>query len=193
MSYQTAERTDEHVVNGVDVGRLFETVDAIKAEPEIAKFRFKVSNRWIDGGLNHTTIKEFHGALQDHPHTDAFELDADEPEILLGQDKGPNPVEFLLTALAGCLTSSLVYHAATKGIEVRRVESRLEGDLDLRGFLGLSEEVPVGYEAIRVSMRVDADISNEEKEELIQAAKRFSPVFNTITSPTRVTVQLESN
>lgn len=193
MSYQTAERTDEHVVNGVDVGRLFDTVDAIKAEPEIAKFRFKISNQWIDGGRNHTTIKGFYGAMNDHPHVEAFELDADEPEILLGQDKGPNPVEFLLTALAGCLTSSLVYHAATKGIEVRRVESRLEGDLDLRGFLGLSEEVPVGYEAIRVSMRVDADISNQEKEELIQAAQRFSPVFNTITRPTRVTVQLESD
>ena len=117
-------------------------------------------------------------------------MDADEPEVLLGQDKGPNPVEYLLTALAGCLTSSLVYHAAAKGIHVRGVESRLEGDLDLRGFLGLSKEVPVGYQEIRVSFRIDADITAQEKQELIESAQKYSPVFNTLSSPTRVTVQL---
>jgi uncharacterized OsmC-like protein len=193
MSYQTAEKRDEHVVNGVDVDRLYETIDAIKVEPAIAKFRFRGSNQWINGGHNHTTIKDFYGALKDHPHDEPFELDADEPEVLLGQDKGPNPVEYLLTALAGCLTSSLVYHAAAKGIEVRGVESRLEGDLDLRGFLGLSKEVPVGYETIRVSFTIDADMSDEEKQELIEAAQKYSPVFNTVTGPTRVTVQLEGH
>ena len=190
MSYQTAERRDEHTVNGVAVDRLFDTIDAIKVEPAIAKFRFRISNKWIDGGHNHTTIKEFYGALKDHAHEESFELDADEPEVLLGQDKGPNPVEYLLTALAGCLTSSLVYHAAAKGIEVRGVESRLEGDLDLRGFLGLSKDVPVGYEEIRVYFTIDADISEQEKLELIQSAQKYSPVFNTVTGPTRVTVQL---
>lgn len=191
MSYQTAEKRVERVVNGVDVNRLFDTIDAIKGEPGLAKFRFRVSNKWIHGGHNHTTIKDFHGALKDHPHEEPFELDADEPEVLLGQDKGPNPVEYLLTALAGCLTSSLVYHAAAKGIEVRGVESRLEGDLDLRGFLGLAEDVPVGYQEIRVSFKVEAEISEEEKLELIQAAQKYSPVFNTVNGPTRVTVQLD--
>ena len=190
MSYEAAERRDKHTVNGVDLDRLFDTIDAIKVEPGIAKFKFRISNKWIEGGHNQTTIKGFYGALTDHPHEEPFELDADEPEVLLGQDKGPNPVEYLLTALAGCLTSSLVYHAAAKGIEVRGVASRLEGDLDLRGFLGLSKDVPVGYEEIRVYFTIDDDISEQEKLELIQSAQKYSPVFNTVTGPTRVTVQL---
>ena len=190
MSVQAAGRRDQHTVNGVAVDRLFDTIDAIKDEPGIAKFKFRVRNKWLDGGHNHTTVKDFYGALRDHRHEEPFELDADEPEVLLGQDKGPNPVEYLLTALAGCLTSSLVYHAAAKGIEVRGVESRLEGDLDLRGFLGLSKDVPVGYEEIRVYFTIDADISEQEKQELIQSAQMYSPVFNTVSSPTRVTVQL---
>lgn len=190
MSYQTAERLDEHVMNGVDVDRLLETMDAIKVEPAIAKFKFRISNKWINGGHNHTSIKDFYGAMKDHPHEKPFELDAGEPEVLLGQDQGPNPVEYLLTALAGCLTSSLVYHAAAKGIEVRGVESRLEGDLDLRGFLGLSKDVPVGYQEIRVYFTIDADLSDQEKQELIESAQKYSPVFNTVAGPTRVTVQL---
>lgn len=189
MSFQAAEQRDERTVNGVDVNRLFDTIDAVKAEPEIAKFRFRVKNKWIGGGHNHTTITDFYGALKDHPHEKPFELDADEPEVLLGEDKGPNPVEYLLTALAGCLTSSLVYHAAAKGIELKGVESRLEGDLDLRGFLGLSKDVPVGYREIRVYFTIDADLSEHEKQELIREAQKYSPVFNTVSNSTRVTVQ----
>jgi uncharacterized OsmC-like protein len=190
MSVQAAERRDQHTVNGVAVDRLFDTIDAIKDEPGIAKFKFRVRNKWLDGGHNHTTVKDFYGALRDHRHEEPFELDADEPEVLLGQDKGPNPVEYLLTALAGCLTSSLVYHAAAKGIEVRGVESQIEGDLDLRGFLGLSKDVPVGYEEIRVFFKIDADISEQDKQELIESARKYSPVFNTVSGSTKVTVQL---
>ncbi|MCU0588517.1 MAG: OsmC family protein [Syntrophobacteraceae bacterium] len=190
MSTQAAKIMVSDKVNGVDVSRLFETIDAIKVEPGIAKFRFRISNQWMDGGHNRSTVSDFYGARQDHPHADPFILDADEPEPLLGLDQGPNPVEYLLTALAGCLTSSLVYHAAAKGIHVKGVQSRLEGDLDLRGFLGLSQDVPVGYQEIRVFFDIDADLSREEKEELIQAAWKYSPVFNTISNPTRVKVQL---
>ena len=118
-------------------------------------------------------------------------MDADEHQVLLGEDSGPNPVEYLLTGLVGCLTSSLVYHAAARGIEIRAVESRLEGDLDLRGFLGLSEDVPVGYENIRVYFKIDADISEAQKEELIRIAQKYSPVFNTVVNPTPVSVLLE--
>jgi uncharacterized OsmC-like protein len=191
MSQQAAERIVSDNVNGVDVNRLFGTIDAIKAEPGIARFNFRISNKWIDGGHNHSTIRDFHGALKDHPHAKPFELDADEPEVLLGLDQGPNPVEYLLTGLAGCLTSSLVYHAAAKGIKLRGVESRLEGDLDLRGFLGLSRDVPVGYEEIRVYFKIDADLSEQEKQELIQMAQTYSPVFNTVSKPTTVKVHLE--
>lgn len=190
MTTTTSAVRKEHVLNGVDVDRLFGTIDAVKDDPELARFKFRITNKWIDGGHNHTTIKDFYGAKAVHPHGEPFELDADEPELLLGRDSGPNPVEYLLTALAGCLTSSLVYHAAAKGIEVRKVESCMEGDLDLRGFLGLSDEVPVGYQEIRVSFTVDADIPDDEKRELVEAAKKYSPVFNTVSNPTRVIVEL---
>lgn len=192
MNAQASAMKHDRTMNGVDVDRLLETIEAIKGEPGIARFKFRIRNKWVDGGHNHTTIKDFYGAMSDHPHEKPFELDAGEPEVLLGHDEGPNPVEYLLTGLAGCLTSSLVYHAAAKGIAVRGVESRLEGDLDLRGFLGLSRDVPVGYEEIRVYFTIDADISQEEKEELIQMAQRYSPVFNTVTNPTKVKVQLEN-
>ncbi|GKT09709.1 OsmC family protein [Desulforhabdus sp. TSK] len=191
MAQQTTKQQTEIVLNGVNVTRLLDTVDAVKGDGDIAKFKFRVRNQWISGGHNRTTITDFHGAKQDHPHEKPFEEDADEADILLGEDTGPNPVEYLLTGLAGCLTSSLIYHAAAKGIEIRGVESRLEGDLDLRGFLGLSKDVPVGYERIRVVFKIDADVSEEQKEELIQMAQKYSPVFNTVSNPTPVTVQLD--
>ena len=116
------------IVNGVNVDELFGTINAVKDSPVIAKFKFRADNKWIDGGHNHTTIKEFYGVQKNHIHEKPFHLDADEPPLLLGQDKGPNPVEYALKALAACVTTSIVYHAAAKGIEIRGVESRLEGN-----------------------------------------------------------------
>jgi uncharacterized OsmC-like protein len=190
MEQQAAEASIQ-TLNGVDVSRLLDTIEAIKGTPGIGKFKFRARNKWINGGHNRTTITDFFGAQQDHSHREDFVLDEDEHQVLLGEDSGPNPVEYLLTGLAGCLTSSLVYHAAARGIEIRAVESRLEGDLDLRGFLGLSEEVPVGYESIRVYFKIDADISEAQKEELIRIAQKYSPVFNTIVNPTPVSVLLD--
>jgi uncharacterized OsmC-like protein len=188
---QTARKSKEKVVNGVDTGKLFDTIDAIKGDAEIAKFKFRLTNKWINGGHNRAKIKDFYGAKQEWVHEKTFELDEDEHQVLLGEDLGPNPVEYLLTALSGCLTSSLVYHAAARGITIRGVESRLEGDIDLRGFLGLSPDVKVGYENIRVYFKVDADVSEKEKEELIKMARKYSPVFNTVFNATPVTVQLD--
>ena len=187
-----AAKEEERIINGVNVDQLFGTIDAIKDTPVIAKFKFRANNKWVNGGHNHTSIKDFYGAQKDHAHVKPFELDADEPPLLLGEDIGPNPVEYALKGLAACLTTSLVYHAAAKGIQVRGVESRLEGDLDLRGFLGISDEVPVGYEGIRVYFKIDADVSHEQKEELIQMAQKFSPVFNTVSKPTPISVRLDS-
>ena len=127
--------------------------------PGIAKFKFKASNKWVGGGLNRTKINNFYGTEKELSHKEPFELEADEPPLLLGEDKGPNPVEYALTALASCVTTSIVYHAAAKGIEIRGVESRLEGDLDLRGFLGISNEVPVGYEKIRIHFRESSQMN----------------------------------
>ena len=144
--------------------------------------------------MGHTieaTIKDFYGALQEDDTRDPLIFELDEPPVLCGKNLGANPVEYLLVALSGCLTTSLVAHAAAKGIEVKKVESRYEGDLDLQGFLGLSDEVPVGYQNIRVYFKIEADLSEAEKEELIKMAQKYSPVFNTITKSAPVSVQLE--
>ena len=192
MTMQTAEKIEERLVNGIAVDSLFDTIDAVKQDTELAKFNFRISNKWINGAHNHTTIKDFYGVKETHKHEILFELDADEPPLLLGEGKGPNPVEHFLNALAACITTSLVYHAAAKGIEIRGVESRLDGDLDLRGFLGISKEVPIGYQKIRVAFKIDADISDQEKEELIAMGKKYSPVYNTVfAGQTDVTVGLD--
>ncbi|HEX2492061.1 MAG TPA: OsmC family protein, partial [Blastocatellia bacterium] len=122
-------------INGVNVDQLFSTINAIKENPGLAKFKFRAKNQWINGGQNRTNIKDFYGAGQeDATRKQTFVFDNDEPEVLLGHDNGANPVEFVLHALAGCLTTSLVYHAAAQGIKIESVESKFEGDLDLRGF-----------------------------------------------------------
>ena len=183
--------TEKKDVNGVDVDKLFETINAVKDAPVIAKFKFRANNKWIKGGHNRTTIKNFYGIQKDHIHEKPFELDADEPPLLLGEDNGPNPVEYVLTALAACVTTSIVYHAAAKGIRLNSVESRLEGDIDLRGFLGLSEDVPRGYKEIRMYFKIDADVPDEKLQELVQLGPTYSPVFDTITRAVPVSVQLE--
>lgn len=180
----TAEQTQ--VVNGVDVQRLTDTIAAIQDKPGLAAFRFRATNQWQGGGHNRTTIGNFHGADQEHAHRVKFVYDNDEPDVLLGSDRGANPVEYLLHALAGCMTTSLVYHAAARGIHIERVESSFEGELDLRGFLGLSEDVPPGYRNIRASFRVKADATAQELEALF----RYSPVCDTVCRPVQVEKQV---
>jgi hypothetical protein len=146
---QAAKKTETgNTINGVAVDELFRTIDAVKKSPVIATFKFRAENQWIEGGHNRTTLKNFYGTQQDHEHRSPFVLDADEPPLLLGRDIGPNPVEYALTALAACVTTSIVYHAAAKGIAIRSMESKLEGDIDLQGFLGLRTMSP---KAIRKS------------------------------------------
>jgi len=191
MQQHAAQKQKSTTVNGVDVEQLFGNIDAIKNAPVLGKFRFRANNKWINGGHNQTTIKNFHGIQQEHDHADPFELDADEPPLLLGQDIGPNPVEYALTALAACVTTALVYHAAAKGIKLNSVEARLEGDIDLRGFLGISDDVRRGYENIRIYYKIDADVPDDQLEELVQMGTKYSPVFDTITNPVNVTAQLD--
>lgn len=180
------------IINGVKVDQLFETINAIGKNPDLAHFKFRASNKWINGGHNRTTIRDFYGACQeDTSRAQAFVLDNDEPAVLLGEDNGANPVEFVLHALAGCLTTSLVYHAAARGIRIEEVESKFEGDLDLRGFLGLSDQVRNGYENIRVTFRIKADAPEETLQELCELAQQRSPVFDTLTRPVPVSVKLE--
>ncbi len=178
-----------NLVNGVDVTALGEVVETVKNQPAIAKFQFRAKNRWIDGGHNRSSIKEFHGAGQeDTTRTEAFVLDNAEPPVLLGQDQGPNPVEYVLHALAGCMTTTMVYHAAARGIHIESVESELEGDLDLHGFLRMDDSVRNGYENIRVKFNVKSDATKEELAELA----RISPVFDIVSNPVPVDVAVQS-
>ena len=183
--------TQAKKVNGINVDQLFRTIEQVKANPEVAKFQFHAANTWSEGTHNRATVKEFYGALQWDASREPMTFELDEPPVLCGQNLGANPVEYLLVALSGCMTTSMVAHAAARGIELKKVRSRYEGDLDLQGFLGLSEEVPVGYKSIRVYFEVEADVSEEQKEELVQMAQKYSPVFNTVTRGVPVSVQLE--
>jgi uncharacterized OsmC-like protein len=175
-------------VNGVDLDVLMETVGAIQKEPELGIARFRASNTWMDGNHNRSEVTGFYGARQEIAHVQAFTMDADEPPILAGNDAAPNPVEHLLHALASCLTTSMVAHAAVRGIAIEELESELEGDIDLNGFLGLDDNVPKGYTEIRAKFRVKADPADVDG---IKALAEFSPVFNTITKSANVEVAVD--
>ena len=190
--HMEAAKEKEKLVNGVNVDQLFSTIDLIKDKPEVAKFKFRATNTWIDGTHNRATVKDFYGALEEDNSREPMVFHEDEPPVLLGTNQGANPVEYLLVALSGCLTTSLIAHASARGIEIKRVKSRYEGDIDLRGFLGISDDVLVGYQSIRVYFEIDADISEEQKEELVRMAQKYSPVFNTITKSATVSVQLDN-
>ncbi len=175
------------IVNGVNVEDVETLVGAIQANPELANSRFRLTNKWISGGHNQSRINGFYSGGEDHKHLQEFVLDADEPPVLAGSDKGANPVEHLLNALAACLTTTLVYHAAIRGIEIRSLEADVEGDIDLRGFLGLSNEVRRGFENIRVNFRIDTDKKNIEA---LKALSMLSPVFDTTKNGTNVGVSI---
>lgn len=178
-------------INGVNVTQLFDTIEMIKVNPEIAQFKFRATNDWQMGTHNRANVKSFYGAMQEDDSRSAMSFEIDEPPILLGDNIGANPVEYLLVGLSGCLTTAMIAHAAARGIEIKSVKSRLEGDLDVQGFLGLSETVPVAYQEIRVNFKIEADITDEEKNELVEMAQKYSPVFNTISRP--VTVKVETD
>ena len=178
-------------VNGVELNRLTDTIEAVKADPKVASFKFRILNRWIDGGQNRSEVQQFSAGGNEIQHKNGLILDADEPDVLLGTDRGANPVEHLLHALAACVTTSMVYHAAARGIAVEEVESSLEGDLDLRGFLGLAPSVRKGYQQIRLKLRIKADITDQELRELAALGPNFSPVFDSITKGVPISVSSE--
>jgi uncharacterized OsmC-like protein len=180
---------EEKMINGVDVKKLGELAGELRKNPDLAKFTFRATNRWFDCGHSQTTVTDFYGMGKSVPHTQPFVLDADEPPLLLGKDKGANPVEHLLNALVTCLTAALVYHAAIRGIRIEEVESTVEGDIDLRGYTGISKDVKKGYQNITVTFRVKSDASREKLEE----CARFSPVFNTVTQGVNVRLAFETS
>mgnify|MGYP001812618751 CR=1 FL=1 len=180
----------EQTVNGLDIARMVQTVEALKNNPALARFQFRARNRWIDGGANQSSIQDFHGAgVEDESRASPYVYTNGEPPVLLGNNEGANPVEYLLHALAGCVTTTTVLHAAARGIQISRIATELSGDIDLQGFLALDEEVPVGYESIRINMEIEADCSDEELDVLLAFAKDHSPVCNTVCRPVPVTLK----
>ena len=193
MSEQTIEAqthpdTDAYV-NGIHLETLMGTVNAVAEDSVMGQCKFRANNTWMGGAHNRTTITGFYGAGQEIAHKQQYELHADEPPILAGNDVGANPVEHLLNALAACVTTSMVAHAAVRGIHIEALESELEGDIDLRGFLGLDESVPKGFTDIRVNFRVKTDPENIDTLKQLSA---YSPVFNTITQGANVDIRVEA-
>lgn len=182
--------TNEAVnTNGVNVNALFDTIEKVKNDHELAKFKFRACNHWLEGGHNQSTIQGFYGCkAEDSTRIKPFVFDADEPPVLLGQDAGANPVEFVLHALISCMTTTMVYHAASRSIKIEAVDSELEGDLDLRGFLGLSKDVRKGYQEIRVNMRVKSQATVDTLRELA----KFSPVYDVVSNSVPVKVNVET-
>lgn len=187
------EQTCTNTINGVEVDKLKETIQAIRETPSLADFKFRIANEWQGGGLNKTTVKASSGAGQIFREREGkFSMQADEPAILLSGDKAANPVEHLLHALVSCVTTSAVYHAAARGIQVDAVESTLEGDLDLHGFLGLDPKVPKGFKSIKMNVRVSGNLSEEQKREVVQLGCEFSPVYNMVSKAVPITVELSN-
>ena len=178
------------IVNGINVDELLSTIDAIKEQPELAKFQFRASNKWVNGTNNRTTVNELYGAGQEHTRENPFVIEKDEPQILLGTDRGANPVEYALTALAGCLTTTLVCFAAAQGVELKEVESRFEGDTVLRGFLGLDENIRMGCENIRATFHIKSDAPQEKIQELVELAQNRSGVFDMLANKVPISITL---
>lgn len=183
-----APKEDSNQINGVDLDVLNGTVNAVASDKELGHCKFRARNKWINSGKNMSIVSGFYAAKEEIPHKQTFELVADEPEMLAGSDEGANPVEHLLHALASCVTTSMVAHAAVRGIHIEELESELEGDIDLSGFFGLSENVPKGYTAIRVKFRVKTD---EENLDRLKELAAFSPVYNSLTHGVKIDIELE--
>jgi len=183
-----AIETQNQYLNGLDVTEYGKIVEAVRGEPTLAKFQFRAVNRWHGGGLNQTTVRDFHGGGEeqgiDNRH---FTIDAGEPPLLLGNDEAPNPAEYLLHALAACLTSAIVYKAAAHGIAIESIESSIEGEMDAHNFLELSDAQRTGYQDIRVKFRIRSEASSETLKELAE----YSPVFDTVVHGTPVAIQIE--
>jgi len=179
------------VRNGVDTAVLYGTLDAIKADPSLAAFRFRATNRWLGGAHNRSTIREFYGAGgEDTSRPHAFTVDAGEPAVLLGADTGPNPAEHLLHALAACLTTSLVYVAAARKVALTSVESTLEGEMDVRGCLGIDQEYRNGFTRIRAEFRVSGDAPEEKLREIVERGRQCSAVFDMVSNGVPVDIEV---
>ena len=182
--------TEHNRTNGVDTATLFATIDAVKAAPEAAQFKFRASNRWVSGTHSQGTMYGYFGVGEERSHEQAFTYDVDHPKVLVGQDKGPTPVEYVLHALAACLTAGLANIAAARGVELTEVTSTVEGDIDLNGILGLDPHVRNGFQQIRVSFDIKGSAPAEKLRELVERSQARSAVFDIITNAVPVSIEV---
>lgn len=177
-------------LNGFDLQAIENTVTALKGDPKIAEFKFKATNKWEAGPRNTSAIQGFYGACQNDTTRDTpFKCSTDMPTVLNGTDVAPSPPEFLLHALASCITTSMMLLASAHGIQVDNVTVNVEGDINLNGFLGLDSCILKEYEHIKVSIAIEGDLTSEERDTLLELAKK-SPVYNTILNPVPVDMAL---
>jgi uncharacterized OsmC-like protein len=193
MSQQVMEKKSEKVpMNGVDTPTLLATINAVKGQPELAQFRFRASSRWVNGTHSRSKVEAFTGAGGTHTHESDFGFDADHPKVLTGTGLGATPVEFLLHGLAGCLTAGIANIAAARGVKLTEVESTVEGDMNMLGILGLSDEVRNGYEKIRVNFRIKGDAPAEKLQAIVEQSRNRSAVYDVITKGTPVEMTVEA-
>ena len=179
-------------MNGVDTPTLLATINAVGGQPELAKFQFRAKSRWISGTHSQSTMEGFFGAGGEHKHKAAYKADGDHPAVLCGVDNGPTPVEWVLHALASCLTSGIANIASARGIKLRKVESTVEGDIDLRGILGLSDKVRNGYQGIRVTFDIDSPADDADVAKVVEQSMSRSAVLDVLTNGPRVAVEIAS-
>jgi uncharacterized OsmC-like protein len=188
MKTNTATAVSSNIINGVDVDQITHVIDSIDQDTSFAAFQFRTRNKWVNGGLNCSQIQDFYaGGKEDDTRAEPFVLDADEPAIVAGNDTAPNPVEYVLHALAGCLTTTLIFHASVRGIQIDSCESYLEGDMDVRGLLGISDEVRKGYHHVRVTMKVKSDADVATLKELAM----YSSVYDIVSQSLPVELTIE--
>ena len=178
-------------LNGVNTPALFATIDVVRNQPHLATFQFRAKGEWLGGTHTRTTMSEFSGAGGEHSHTAAYSSAADHPAVLCGADHAPTPVEYMLHALSACLMAGIANIAAARGVTLYSVQSSLEGDMDLRGILGLSDEVRNGFSAMRVSFDVKGDAPAAKLQEIVQQSCARSAVFDVLSNG--VPISIETN
>jgi len=186
----TQPRAKRGPLNGVDTPNLFATLDVVKGQPELARFQFRARNRWQSGTMSETTIDSFSGAGGEHKHKTTFKLNGDHPAVLVGEDRAPLPIEFLLHALATCITSGIANIAAARGVALKEVESKIEGDIDLLGIFGMAKDVRNGYQGIRASFSIKGDAPPEKLQEIVEQSKARSAVFDVLTNGVPVSMSV---
>jgi uncharacterized OsmC-like protein len=192
MDQATVAKRQPTPLNGVDTPTLFATINAVKEQPELAKFTFRASNRWLSGTHSQSRMEVFDGAGGRHRHARETTFDADHPTVLVGTDQGPAPVEYLLYGLAACLTAGIGNIAAARGVTLTEVESTVEGDIDLRGILGISDQVRNGYQGIKISFRIKGDAPAEKLRQIVEQSSARSAVFDVLTNGAPVSIEVDA-